>query len=226
MDDYEPSIEDYVNRIKYDDDPKVRANAVFVLGRLRNNSVIPILIDALNNDADADVRLQVVEVLGNFKSDQVIAPLEKALESDNEEIRAMAVKSLGYAGFPQSIPSIINMLGDETAQVRSESAEALGTLKAESAIEVLVMSFVADEDRNVRYFASQSLVMIGGEAVVNSLCTMLERSSDAGVLIDLIETLAKLKNPSAIDRLQPFTDHEDGDVSATAKWAISVLEKL
>ena len=226
IDEYEPSNQDYINRIKYDDDPKVRANAVFVLGRLNDISALPTMLDALENDDSAEVHLQIVEILGKFKTASVVNPLLKALESDDVDTRAMAAKSLGLAGQTDAIPRLVDALGDETAQVRSQVAEALGELRAEGTVELLVNTLVADDDSNVRYFAIQSLVTIGGERVLEALCYRLDRESNLGVIIDLIETIAKLKDPSALDRLRPFVDHDDYDVSATAKWAVDVLEKL
>jgi HEAT repeat protein len=226
IDDYEPSNHDYINRIKYDDDPRVRANAVFVLGRLNDISALPTMLTALENDESQEVRLQIVEILGKFKTQDVVSPLLKALESDDTDMRAMAAKSLGLAGQSGAIPLLVNALGDSEAQVRAQVAEALGELRAEGAVALLVNTLVADDDSNVRYFAIQSLVTIGGDAVLDNLCNRLERESNLGVIIDLIETIAKLKAPSALDRLRPYADHADDDVKATAKWAIDVLEKL
>ena len=226
IDEYEPSNQDYINRIKYDTDPKVRANAVFVLGRLNDSSALPTMLDALENDESAEVRLQIVEILGKFKTPMVIPPLLKALESDDTDIRAMAAKSLGLTGQAEAIPQLVNALGDGTAQVRSQVAEALGELRAGGAVDLLVNTLVADDDSNVRYFAIQSLVTIGGKPVLESLSNRLERESNLGVIIDLIETIAKLKDSSALANLRPFIEHEDSDVSATAKWAVDVLEKF
>lgn len=226
IDEYEPSNEDYINRIKYDGDPKVRANAVFVLGRLNDRSALPTMIAALANDTDHDVRLTVLEVLGKFRVPDVVQPLLKALDSDNVDMRAMAVKSLGLAGQSDMLDPLLNALGDESAQVRAQAAAALGEIKAEAAVDVLVNTLVADNDSNVRYFAIGSLVAIGGKTVLESLCNRLNRESHVGILIDLIETIAKLKDPAALDRLRSYATHEEGDVSSTAKWAIGVLEKL
>lgn len=226
IDEYEPSNEDYINRIKYDDDPKVRANAVFVLGRLNDMSALPVMIEALDNDQSEEVKLQIVEILGKFKVPDVIPSLLKSLASDNVEIRAMVAKSLGLAGQAEAIPPLMDALGDDSAQVRAQVAEALGELNAEASIDVLVDTLVNDEDSNVRYFAIQSLVNIGGDKVLNNLCNRLESESNIGVILDLIETITKLKNPSALERLRPLVDHEDGDIQATAKWAVDVLEKL
>jgi len=226
IDEYEPSNDDYINRIKYDDDPKVRANAVFVLGRLNDISALPTMLTALENDDSEEVRLQIVEILGKFKTQAVVAPLLKALESDDTDMRAMSAKSLGLAGQAEAIPSLVNALGDESAQVRAQVAEALGVLHAEGAVALLVNTLVADEDSNVRYFAIQSLVAIGGQSVRDNLCDRLKRESNMGVILDLIETITKLKDPASLDCIRSFADHEDGDISATAKWAIDVLEKL
>lgn len=226
IDDYEPSNEDYINRIKYDDDPKVRANAVFVLGRLNDLSALPTMLEALIKDDSEEVRLQIVEILGKFKTADVVMPLLKALESDDTDMRAMAAKSLGLAGQQDTISPLVSALGDDSAQVRAQVAEALGELHAEGAVDVLVNTLVADEDSNVRYFAIQSLVNISGKTVLESLCNRLERESNIGVMLDLIETIAKLKDPAALDRLRAFADHVDVDVSATSKWAIDILEKL
>ncbi len=226
IDEYEPSNEDYINRIKYDDDPKVRANAVFVLGRLNDISALQNMLIAIDNDESEEVRLQIVEILGKFKTQAVVAPLLKALESDDTDMRAMASKSLGLAGQSEAIPTLVNALGDESAQVRAQVAEALGLLRAEGAVALLVNTLVADDDSNVRYFAIQSLVAIGEQSVLDNLCDRLDRESNIGVILDLIETIAKLKDPTALDRLHPFAEHEDSDVSATARWAIDVLEKM
>lgn len=226
IDDYEPSNEDYINRIKYDDDPKVRANAVFVLGRLNAIEALPTMIEALENDKSHEVRLTVVEILGKFRVPDVIPPLLKTLESDDDDMRAQASKSLGLVGRISVLDSLVNALGDQSAQVRAEAAEALGELKAVGAVDVLVNTLVADEDSHVRFFAIQSLVRIGGDTVRDALVTRLQKEKNEGVLIDLIETIAKLKDPSTIEPLRIFSEHDDADVKLVAEWAIGVLEKL
>ncbi len=225
MDEYEPTIEDYLNRIRYDDDPDVRRNAVFVLGRHRNLEVVEPLLEALETDEDMEVRLQIVEVLGNFKDERAIAPLTQMIEHESDEMRVQAVRSLGNLENPSALPSIINALGDSHTPVRSQAAEALGNFKAQSAIPVLVNTFLADEDSTVRFYASQSLALIGGTAVAEQLGNALKRTTDIPTQIETVELLAKVGDIQSIDKLSDFAQHEDTNLQATAQWAISVLQK-
>ena len=89
----------------------------------------------------------------------------------------------------------------------------------------MINTFLADEDSTVRFYASQSLALIGGTAVADQLGNALQRTDDIPTLIETIELLAKVGDAHSTDLLSNFAQHDDPDLQATAQWAISVLQK-
>lgn len=224
MDEFEPSREDYINRLYYDPDAEVRQNAVWVLGRYRDDAIIEPLIAALK-DESAAVRVRVAEVLGNLKDDRVIDPLIAALKDDDEDVRVQAARSLGHSGKARSISPLIAALEDDAAAVRSQTIEALGNLKATAAAGALVAIMLNEADETVRYWAGRSLAMIGGADVVAALVDALNQTESPVLLMQIIEILAQTGTREQVHALDPFLNHEDEGVSATAEWAAGLLKR-
>ncbi|MEQ8674769.1 MAG: HEAT repeat domain-containing protein [Aggregatilineales bacterium] len=215
------TLEDYFALLANGDIDE-RRNAAWYLGRQRDDRVILPLISALA-DPDDDVRLRVVEALGNLRDDRTVMPLVSALAEDNPKIRAQVVASLGRQRDFRAFQALLDLLYDGDAGVRTASAEGLGKLPDDRAIMPLISVMLDDEDDDVRYFASKSVLAIGGKNVVDGLLLVLQSQPSAGSIITILEILAELKDVRAIPQIEALKTHPDDGVSATAKWALTQL---
>ncbi len=120
-----------------------RLHAIWGLGQIsRNTAQESIALVALFNDADAEVRAQAVKTLGDCKAFNT-----KALES------------------------VLPLLKDESARVRSFAAIALGNAKSKAAVPSLLAAIASNQDRDA--------------ALRHALCAGLAGSADPGTLVGL-----------------------------------------
>jgi HEAT repeat protein len=218
-------LEQLIQQLHYNADPEKRRNAAFVLGRQRDFRVIPPLV-AATHDPDLLVRVRVLESLGSFKDPLVLPPLLEALRDTDRDVRVQAARSLANVceGDEATIDALIVALDDPSDVVRSEVAETLGKVGNERAAEALV-KLLDDPDATVRYFAAQSLAVLGGDYAVKALVTGLAKYADSAVmLIDILNTLAKIGDKRALNAVQSYIEHPDSDVQTTAQWAVGRLK--
>jgi HEAT repeat protein len=138
---------------------ELHALTVKILGRIGGNSVVSILIQALestNNrlrcnavlalsdlltkeavlplikilkDSDVCLRAVVASSLGLIGDRRAVGPLIEALNDRDEMVRTIAASSLGYLGDSKAIAPLENILGDTSEKVRKQAAAALSKLR-------------------------------------------------------------------------------------------------
>jgi HEAT repeat protein len=218
----ELTIYDYLNHLQ-DDNPDVRRNAAWNLGRFRDFTVIEPLIAAVN-DEDASVRVRVVEALGNLRDERTLQPLIETLNDSDAEVRARAAASLGYQGDIQAVDALLDQITDEDTHVRMAIVEALRLLPDSRAVSALVSVMMNDSDADNRFSASRSLMQIGGAAVVDTLLEKLSGEISASGKLYAAEILGQLFDHRAIEPLRALLNDEDEAVQETARWALKQLK--
>lgn len=217
--------QEIIHQLRHDENPSVRANAAFILGRDRSVIVVEPLIEALT-DPDETVRVRVAEALGTRDEDRVVSPLIGTLQNDpSADVRRIAARSLGFIADQQALNPLMDALQDNEGSVRAAAAEALGTLQTDRAIDPLVHSFVHDSDANTRYFARQSLESMPGTATAAALATVLNETSDPEVATDIIEVLVQIQATEARSAIQRWAQHTHEAAQSTAQWALDLLRQ-
>src|SRR5262249_5111117 len=106
-----------------DDDPQVRADAVYELSFIPGERSLKSII-AASTDPDPRVRRLVAAALGRIGEDDGLKPLLNLLGDPVPEVRAATVDSLvpfGPRGLPLLLESVPGLLADEPAGLRLES---------------------------------------------------------------------------------------------------------
>ncbi len=104
----------------------VRTNAIVALKRIGNPQSIDGLITVLNSDPAMGPRIMAAQALGKFRDKRVQKALLKAVDSENENLRAAAVRSLGKVGDEKSVKKLIEIVkNDESESVRQAAVTAL-----------------------------------------------------------------------------------------------------
>jgi HEAT repeat protein len=151
-----------------DDSARVRANAAFAIGCLREKAKTAVVaLVATLEDSDDWVRSNVVEALGKIGKDAEIAipNLITALSDNYSGIRAKATLSLAYiAPESQAIPLLIHMFGDSDIRVRGAAADALGVFAGKVASAVIILKTgLTDKNIYVRMNVAKVLIKVGIE---------------------------------------------------------------
>jgi hypothetical protein len=134
-----------------------------------------------------------------------------ALKSQSYVVRSYAVSQLAETG-PEAIPLLTGLLGDSSAQNRSNAAKALGTLgeAAKTAVPALT-GLMDDKDVQVSQAAIEALGAIGPEArpAIPKLIQMLEEK----------EVSTRIYASSALGKITG--QHFGEDAAAWQKWYAS-----
>ncbi|UCC94445.1 MAG: HEAT repeat domain-containing protein [Candidatus Omnitrophota bacterium] len=153
-----PDTVNFLRKSLEDSDSRVRKNAVYILGELKDFYVTEILVSALE-DPDADVRANAAYGLGRTKDAYAIDPLITALGDDDADVRANAALALGSMEHDYAVEPLISVLADDDTVVRANAAQALGIIKDRRAIEPLI-TLLGDSEIEVRASAHTALQAI------------------------------------------------------------------
>lgn len=98
------------------------------------------LLSILNDEAQNDaLRVCAARLLGNYQRSEVVNSLMKRLLSVDLELRKAVIESLGNLRAREAVIPLAGLLhGDEDADVRWLSADALGRIGDERAVQPLI----------------------------------------------------------------------------------------
>ncbi|MCP4398357.1 MAG: CHAT domain-containing protein [bacterium] len=183
--------------------PEMRWRAVWALGEIGAKTVIPTLIQALE-DENSGVRATAANALQGFRQSAVVAALRERLQHDPAaDVRASAASALGASGdrtvqsllrevlTHESEPSVcaeivrafvrlsdidtlLQSLQDSDARIRQESVAALGTIGDRAFASDLLEVLQTDEYPEVRQAAAAALGTLGDRAFALTLLEVLQ----------------------------------------------------
>lgn len=140
----------------------VRETAIYILGLLGATEAIPELIDALYSPA-LSTRLQAIKALGRTGSPEAVPVLLNALHGA-DELQSnqifMALVNLGRV----AVPALIEASQSNSAWMRWHSVRALGAIRDDRALPVLVRA-LSDSDHGVAWMAAKGLAPFGKECI-------------------------------------------------------------
>jgi len=133
-------------------------------------------IDSLKNDTKALLTflqdqndgtiVYVLEKLGRLENGYSKQPLLNLLENNNETIRSLALKNLAKIGDVSLLDTFVKFAKqDESTEVRRESVSAIGRLRNEKTIPVLI-KLLSDKDPKVVMQAIRGLLVFSNNGQV------------------------------------------------------------
>jgi len=115
------------------------------------------LVSFLNNQNDGTI-IYILEKLGRLENGYSKEPLLNLLNNSNENIRSLAIKNLAKIGDVILLDTFVKFAKqDESTEVRRESVSAIGRLRNEKTIPILV-KFLSDRDPKVVMQAIRGLL--------------------------------------------------------------------
>lgn len=160
---------------------KVRLQAAFILGRLRDARALPALAKALT-DPHYAVRAAAALALGRIRDARATDPLLNALGDPEPWVRAEAVRALGLIRSRKALPQLVARLKDHDWKVRIEAARGLGQIldpRAVMPLAAIVEQQLASAD--LINAARRSLVRLAGVIKVEELLTQLRTAKQKRV---------------------------------------------
>lgn len=147
-------------RLLHHEDPRVRREAVAVLGWLKRERNVPALLAQASRDDDPEVRRVTASALLFAPPLQVGPTLVEMMQDTHWQVRAEASASIGKIEYKAGTRALMKATADSFWQVRERAAEALGKLQAVEAIDTLG-ACAQDPSSNLRKAAVGALGEIG-----------------------------------------------------------------
>jgi HEAT repeat protein len=200
----------------------VRGSAARAFGRLGDKSSTALLVPLLQ-DNSWFVRLAALEAISALRpagasasgTSPDLSSLREALASPDEYVRARAAVTSPAAG-NVAIELLIKVLRDPEPLVRRSAIQALGELKATSAVDALT-PFLKDDDQSTRKAAAVALGRIGDKKVAAALETATGSNADQW---EYAAALYRLGNRDHLSQVTDALRSEYADVRQRALKAL------
>jgi HEAT repeat protein len=126
-------------------DQLVRANAAFLLGKIGDRNVLPLLYQLIQDEASDDrVRLNAIEAIARLRDEKIYQKLWALLISAYADDRVFSIKAMGALGTSRAKDSLLTMLKDDVPEVRLVAAEQLGYLGDTTGENIVVNALTHD----------------------------------------------------------------------------------
>lgn len=179
-------VEGFLRDLK-DEDCKVRTNAVWALGKLKDVRAVEDLIKVLNGKSGSNCGThkefggalggKAAEALGELADHRAIGPLINALKNDElyesfrEDLRNAAHQALNKININwrkteearKAVDRFIKALKHKDAAVREEAVRALIIMDDERAVEALKIVASQDKESRIRWIADIAIQAIHGK---------------------------------------------------------------
>ena len=158
--------------IKEEDQEHTPTDLEAALRYISDTSVIPFLLDALQDEA-SQVRRVAVETLGHLGAVEAGPHLITLLKDTDDRVRRAAVQVLGKIRETNAIVPLIQALNDKNRHIRQTAAQALGFMKAHDAVPALIES-AKNTDYLLRQASVEALGRIGDSRALEPLLEVLQ----------------------------------------------------
>jgi HEAT repeat protein len=205
------------------ENPKIRAMAIQLLGQLGGKPAIDKIIQVLNDETLFPYSLSALERLVDSSSVQAVEPLT-AVFFKKPCAKLSAVRALAKIGKP-AFNSFICALKDESPEVREIAAEALWDIADVKSIEPLSQS-LGDENVETRRYAVRTFAKIGRPALQPLVQALKDqdrwvRETAYGALGELMDE----RDEQAVKQIfLPVLDDDNGHIRLAAIKALGRIK--
>ena len=220
-----PMVSDLLISATQHPDADIRKGAVEHLGDLEDPKLIPTFESILKNKNESPyVLYNAVVALERLKDGPILPALNLATQTNAAQVRMHAAKMIGQLKAEEAIPSLIYLLADLDAYVRTESIKALtaiGEASIDPLIEVLdtdAQNILPDENSN-EYIELTSNYHYLANAYIDTTRRENHRMRTQAAAA---QALGALKAEEAISRLISLLD--DDDLRASAGAALQTMK--
>ena len=149
------SIEPLLLELIMDEDRRIRANAVWLLGKISAKKSADQLIALLDEKRNFRFRHTIINALGEIKEKKATSTITPFLDDRKERVRIASARALGKLEDPEAIAALLRAFEDQyfTVRIASENSivsigdpaveQLLGTVKARVSTKVLFHSIAA-----------------------------------------------------------------------------------
>jgi len=238
--------QELIRVLRESENPKVRARAAEMLGRLDEHddrqAIVSGLVRAVQEDDSDDVvaaAVDALESLGQEALEQLITGIAnvdldddaadwvkakafvQALDADVAELRMAAANALGDLENSDAVPKLVERFEDPDSRVRARAARACGAVADPRATDGLE-GLLADPKAGVRREAADALGRIGNRQALSALLELYDDPSERVRRI-AVSGFGKFDTDRPVEYLVDALGDESGAVRRTAVFSLIEL---
>lgn len=190
------------------DDIMVRtAVCTYGFSKLKDTTATEALIETMEDKSNPkELRYSAAHSFVFLHDERAVQPLLNVVDSDSStDVRKIAIAALGAIGRETSnremVQPLLAIAKDSGNPVRTNAVSALGVLKAEEALP-LILEIAQGKQGYDRYVAIWALGNIGGEEAKEVLFDIARNDRDEWVKVDAIKALIDMGDESIIEQIQ------------------------
>jgi hypothetical protein len=120
-------VEGFINDTYSNNDVKLKASALYAMGRNCNPDWLPILIKELRN-RQAEIRYEAAAACGELEAEEAVPYLINLLEDEDAQVQDAAIRSLGEIGGAEAKETLEQLIHRPEDGIRQAAEAALGEL--------------------------------------------------------------------------------------------------
>jgi HEAT repeat protein len=122
-------VESYIEDFYHSDNPKVRASAIYAMGRNCDTRWLSYLIEELQS-SNAEIRFEAAQACGEIEDETAVLPLINLLNDKDMEVQEAAISALGKIGGPEAKNALQKLVDNSQPGIRDAARSALAELEA------------------------------------------------------------------------------------------------
>lgn len=122
-----PQVKELIEEAYQGSDIKVKASAIYAMGRSCDLIWLPIIIKELSN-SEAEIRYEAAAACGELELEEAVPYLVHLLRDEDDKVREAAIKALGEIGGEEARQALSRLLDDPRDYICQEAKAALAEL--------------------------------------------------------------------------------------------------
>ena len=117
-------VREFIETAYHADDIKLRASAIYAMGRNCDLAWLPTLLIELNND-DPKIRYEAASACGELGAEEAVPHLLEMITDEDQQVQEAAVKALGEIGNEQAKDTLGKLIKNPQPGIRDAAKSAL-----------------------------------------------------------------------------------------------------
>jgi HEAT repeat protein len=119
-----PRVKELIETAYHTDDIKLKASAIYAMGRNCDLAWLPTLLTELNNN-EAEIRYEAASACGELGANEAVPSLAEMITDKDDRVRDAAIKSLGEIGNETAKQALIKLSKNPQPGIRNAAKSAL-----------------------------------------------------------------------------------------------------
>ncbi|RCK80177.1 MAG: conserved hypothetical membrane protein [Candidatus Ozemobacter sibiricus] len=223
------ALDDF-EKLLFDENPRLRKEALALVPRIDAGSVAPFLRAALPKESDPALQAQVLAALGKVGTRHDIPAIAEFLKHADPALRMIAIDALATIGGAEALEYVVPVLRDADPKVRAQAGKVLQVLEPAEMLKIL-RTMATSTDLEMRDAAVFTLQRYRSAASAKILGYLAANDPDPGLrerAKTALEAMAKIDEhaKAVLDLLNKPEEPDDPNAPAIISLDGKVLKAM